>query len=87
MRCLVSVKFSPDGSLPPEEFFNRINARWNWQEDTEKKSTDSQMPRLAVGIADYDSLEQLAMDLAIMPGAGIYDITVYPLVTQEIATG
>jgi hypothetical protein len=87
MRCLVSVKFLPDGSLPPEEFFARINAQWNWYEDTDSEGNSIQGARSAVGIADYDSLEQLAMDLAIMPGAGIYDITVYPLATQEMVTG
>ena len=33
MRCLVYIKFLPGGSMEPEEFFSRINARWSCFED------------------------------------------------------
>lgn len=84
MRCLVFVKFLPGGSLPPGEFFARINARWSRLEDTRDVAGQGnpphlQSPRSAICIADYDSIEQLAIDLAIMPGAGISNVEVVPI--------
>jgi hypothetical protein len=87
MRCLVFVKFFPGGSLPPEEFFTRINAQWSHLEDTQGMELDNtlekpdreRLPKSAICIADYDSIEQLAMDLAIMPGAGISNVEVVPI--------
>jgi len=92
MRCLVFVKFLPGGSLPPEEFFARINARWSHLVDTEdtgvanaslEKATSVNPPKSAVCIADYDSIEQLSIDLAIMPGAGISNVEVVPI-SEEV---
>lgn len=85
------MKFLPGGSLPPEEFFTRINAQWSHLEDIEdmesenalEKTTRVQSPKSAICIADYDSIEQLAMDLAIMPGAGISNVEVVPI-SEEI---
>jgi hypothetical protein len=82
MQCLVFVKFLPGGSLPPEEFFARINARWSQldgSEDAGPEKTISPPSRSGVCIADYDSIEQLTMDLAVMPGAGIANIEVVPI--------
>jgi hypothetical protein len=87
MRCLVFVKFLPGGSIPPDEFFLRINAQWSHLEHTEdtesentlEKTTRTQSPKSAICIADYDSIEQLTTDLTIMPGAGISNVEVVPI--------
>ncbi len=92
MQCLVFVKFLPGGSLAPEEFFARIKAQWFWLEDSrdnKSKETEfgrtahAQSPRSAVCIAEYDSIEQLAIDLSIMPGAGISNVEVAPSSEME----
>jgi hypothetical protein len=83
MLCLVFVKFLPGGSLAPEEFFARIKARWSWMEGKaacgDNGKSTSAPTRSAVCIAEYDSLEQFAIDLAVMPGAGISNIEVAPV--------
>lgn len=87
MQCLVMVRFLPGGSLPPEEFFRRINARWSWLEEMDESgsegnasgSGDGKVARSALCIADFDSIEQLTIDLAIMPGAGISSVEVVPI--------
>ncbi len=88
MRYLVFVKFLPGGSLAPEEFFARINAQWYSLEDRHdsqpgkadsERMTHAQSPRSAICIADYESIEQLAIDLSIMPGAGISNVEVMPV--------
>ena len=86
MRCLVFVRFLSGGSLPPDEFFALIKAQWSWIEHkdyTESGATGlkrtTQSSRAAICIADYESIEQLAIDLAIMPGAGISNVEVVPL--------
>ena len=83
MRCLVFVKFLPGGSLAPEEFFARLNAQWWWLED-HNDSTERHTPssRSAICIADYESVEQLALDLSIMPGAGISNVEVVPILEK-----
>jgi len=84
----VYVKFLPGGSIAPEDFFARINAQWYWLEDAHNtgsrnassgKTTLAQSPKSAICIADYDSIQQFAIDLAIMPGAGISNIEVVPI--------
>ncbi len=35
--------------------------------------------RAAVGVADYDSVEQLSIDISIMPGASISNVEVIPI--------
>lgn len=84
------MKFLPEGSLPPEEFFARINARWSHLEDSEnaspKETTRLHSPKSAICIADYESIDQLTMDLAVMPGAGISNIEIVPI-PDEIYTG
>ena len=94
MRCLVHVKFLPGGSLSPQEFFTRINAQWSFLEDQDNSesrtggpqtTTRRQSARSAMCLADYDSVEQLALDLAIMPGAGLSAVEVVP-VTEEMDT-
>ena len=91
MRCLVLVRFLPGGSLPPEEFFARLDAQWSWIEGTDDKASTTKdnndafrsgQARAAVGIADYESVEQLAVDLAIMPGAGISNVEVVPIADE-----
>jgi len=89
MRCLVLVKFLPGGSLPPEEFFARLDAQLSWIEGNDDTGSStakgkaatprSGQARSAVGIANYESVEQLAIDLAIMPGAGISNVEVVPI--------
>jgi hypothetical protein len=86
----VYVKFLPGGSIPPEEFFTRINAQWYWLEDNGEsrnagsgRNTVAQLPKSAICLADYDSVQQLAIDLAIMPGAGISNVEVIP-VSEEM---
>lgn len=88
MKCLVFVRFQNGGSLPPEEFFQRINAEWSCVEDEnhtlrEKEGSKSmiqiQGPRSGICIADYESIEQLTIDLVIMPGAGISNVEVMPI--------
>ena len=92
MRCLVYVKFLPGGSLSPHEFFTRINAQWSFLEDPDTSESSPGGPqtatrrpsaRSAMCVADYDSVEQLAIDLAIMPGAGLSAVEVVP-VSEEL---
>jgi hypothetical protein len=90
MKCLVLVKFLPGGSLPPEEFFRRLNAQWHWLEGRDSNSIEAiseetdHIPsvRSAVCLADYESIEQLTIDLSIMPGAGISSVEVVSI-SQE----
>ena len=88
MKCLVFVKFLPGVSLPPEELLAGINSQWIWLEGTDDKqslnsavsrTTSFQSPRAAICIADYESIDQLAIAVAIMPGAGISNIEVVPI--------
>lgn len=88
MQCLVFVKFLEGCSVPPDSFLSRINAKWSWLEETNETDPPAtefegisrlQPPRSAICIADYESIEQLAIDLAIMPGAGISQVEVVPL--------
>ena len=87
MRCLVFVRFLPGGSLPPEEFFARVNAEWSILDNESGAgspvghgtSPRNQSPRSAMCIADYDSVEQLGLDLAILPGAGLSAVEVVPM--------
>ena len=87
MRCLVKVDFLPGGSLPPAVFFSSLNAIWSHIESPLCKSeipedrgpSTQKLPVSGLCIADYDSIEQLSIDLAIMPGAGIAEIEVIPL--------
>ena len=88
MQCLVLVKFLEGGSLCPEEFFTRIGAQWSWvdyvpPEPSGKAVTKRPVhpPRVknAMCIADYDSVEQITIDLSIMPGAGISGVEIHPI--------
>jgi hypothetical protein len=74
--------------LPPDEFFARINAKWSrleekdpleLEETHQKRVAHLKLPKSAICITDYESIEQLAIDLAIMPGAGISNVEVIPL--------
>ncbi len=94
MRCLVLVRFLPGGSLPPDEFFARLQAKWMWLErgrglgSLSMPGRDSEVlsqPRAAVGIADYDSVEQLSIDISIMPGAGISNVEVVPIEETRVS--
>jgi hypothetical protein len=76
MKCLIFVKFLPEGSLPPAVFLSRLNARWGYIE--EGSSTERAGAGSAICIADYESIEQLTLDLSVMPGAGIASIEVVP---------
>jgi hypothetical protein len=89
MQCLVLVKFLDGGSLSPEEFFSRVGAQWNWVDygsrvksgnDGSARPDGYQLKaKEAICIADYESVEQITIDLAIMPGAGISAVEVYPI--------
>ena len=92
MMFAVYVKFLPSGSIAPEEFLARTNAQWHWLEDAHNgesrnagsgRNTVAQLPKSAICIADYDSIQQLAIDLAIMPGAGISNIEAVPISEVE----
>jgi hypothetical protein len=92
MKCLVLVRFLPGGSIPPEELFVRVNAQWSWLETEENNDPKKNGPEGAVNtkstktafcIADYESIEQLTTDLAIMPGAGIATVEVVAI-TEEV---
>jgi hypothetical protein len=88
LKCLVFVKFLPGGAIAPQEFFARINARWSCLNDSHEVGPEnsqvqgtsrSPSARSAICIAEYDSIEQLALDLSIMPGAGISNVEVLPI--------
>ena len=92
MLFLVLVKFLPGGSLSPEEFFSRIHASWSWIDPVNEQSTldrpenlltHSSNVKSAMCIAELESIEQLAIDVAIMPGAGISNIEVVPIPTEK----
>jgi hypothetical protein len=87
MKCLVLVKFLPGGSLDPEEFLSRINSQWSWIEENSGELFEPALfnknrtvsPRAAMCITEYDSVQQLSIDLSIMPGAGISNVEVIPI--------
>jgi hypothetical protein len=88
MKCLVFVKFLPGGSIPPNEFFQRLNAVWSYVDNPgnqpletigESRNSAGKLSKSGICITDYDSIEQLTMDLTIMPGAGISNVEVVPL--------
>jgi hypothetical protein len=94
MLCLVYVRFMPEGSLPPDEFFTRLGARWFYYDGPHDQNAPepgcrvgepSQSPKEAVCLTNYETIEQMALDLAVMPGAGIASIEVFPLPTREPA--
>lgn len=87
MLYLVHVTFLENGSLCPEEFFQRIDAVWSMMEpsaDSEGLPGASARERAGCCIADYQSIEQLAQDLSIMPGAGIGTLTIEALPVQSV---
>ena len=82
MRCLVFVRFMPEGSLPPEDFFARLNSKWSWLGKANEIGSgynNNRASTAALCITDYESIEQLTLDLAIMPGAGISNIEIVPI--------
>lgn len=92
MRCLVFVEFLPGGSIPPAEFFLRMKAIWSYVKNSENQKTETgdppgkttaQFAKSGICVADYDSIEQLTADLAIMPGAGISNVQIFPLSEHE----
>ena len=94
MQCLVFVKFLEGGSLSPEEFFTRIRAQWSWVDYAAtalpgkagvKSPFNWRKVREAMCIADYNSFEQLTIDLSIMPGAGISGVEIYPITKNREA--
>ena len=91
MKCLVFVRFLPDGAMQPEDFFSQVNAEWSLVEEFEDKrlqgenvqTQKTRKVKSGICIADYDSIEQLSIDLAGMPGTGILNIEIMT-VTGEI---
>ena len=93
MLCLVHVKFMPEGSVSPDEFFSCLNARWFCYGNPDDPTPPNQPPdapeerpnacKEAFCLTDYESIQQMALDLAIMPGAGIANIEVFPLTDQK----
>ncbi|MBN2239977.1 MAG: hypothetical protein JW712_09385 [Dehalococcoidales bacterium] len=92
MKCLVFVKFLPGGSISPDQFFAHLDAEWGWydenEEMTEMGNENDTRPevRSAVCVTDYDSIQQLAIDISIMPGAGIAGIEVVPVSELDMET-
>ena len=90
MKCLVFVKFLPDGSMRPEEFFSRVKASWSSVEEFENNRLEVEntlAPKISrvksgICVTDYDSVEQLSIDLAVMPGAGISNVEIIPVVEE-----
>ncbi len=87
MMLAVYVEFLPGGSMPPDEFFARINARWYRVEEPSdaepgnagvERPAQAQVPRSGICITDYDSVQQLAIDLAVKPDAGIANMEMFP---------
>jgi hypothetical protein len=75
------VEFMAEGSLPADEFSNRLQAEWIFLENVEvdhktrvQAITRMRRPRSGICIAEYQSLEQLNGLLKSMPGAGIASI-------------
>jgi hypothetical protein len=87
MLYLVKVRFMPGGSMCPEEFFRRINAVWCMTESKDEGAHVRSVRGAGGGeaevngfcIAEFDSIEQLAVDLSVMPGAGIANISIESL--------
>ena len=77
--------------MQPEDFFSQVNAEWSLVEEFEDKrlqgenvqTQKTRKVKSGICIADYDSIEQLSIDLAGMPGAGISNIEIMT-VTGEI---
>lgn len=88
MRCLVFVKFMPEGSLPAEVFFTHLNASWTWlgkanETINSRGGTTNQTPSAALCITNCESIKQLTLDLVTMPGAGIDKVEVVPLGEEQ----
>ena len=92
MLCLVHVKFMPEGSVSPDEFFACLNAKWFYYGALDDAVAPNPAPesaecktscKEAFCLTDYESIQQLAVDLVIMPGAGIANIEVFPLSGQR----
>lgn len=80
-QYLVYIEFIPGGCLSPDELFSRVNAKWNWVEEPQQVGNLGRpvKPLSALCIAEYESIEQLAFDLSIMPGAGISNVEISPV--------
>ena len=88
MRCLCYAKFLDSGAIPPGEFFAHIDTKWSCIEDSAKAEINTSkqrmirnhlLPHSIVFIADCKSVEQLTTNLATMPGAGIYNLEIFPV--------
>ena len=91
MRCLCYAKFLPNGAIPLGEFFAHIGTQWTCIEDTARVSNkplnsgtlrNPKLPRSIVFIADCQSVKQLTINLATMPGAGIANLEIFPVPTM-----
>jgi hypothetical protein len=88
MICLCYAKFLPNGSISPGEFFASINAKWSCIEDTHNTPIKTSNPAVArkrllpksiVFIVDCQSVKQLTSDIATLPGAGIWNVEIFPV--------
>jgi hypothetical protein len=94
MKFLMIIEGVPGGVLmPPEQFLALCKAQWAWS----RKGREAKRAEVVYGLADhagglmggcavvnYESAEQLAEDLAIMPAAGLATVKMYPLVAPEV---
>ena len=88
MRCLCHAKFMSNGSIAPGEFFAHVGTKWSCVEDTPNplvntsnlgKVRNCSLPKSIVFIADCQSVEQLTSGLVTLPGAGIFNIEIFPV--------
>ena len=88
MSCLCYVKFLSTGAISLGEFFAHLDTEWSSIEDTTKTATNNSnsgmvrnglLPKSVIFIADCKSVEQLASDLARLPGAGISCLEIFPV--------
>ena len=95
MKFLVIVEGVPGVPLlPPEQSLALTKAQWEWSKKTRKAGKADVVYALAdhcggltggMGIANVESLEDLATHLSDMPIAGVSSVKVYPLVDPDVA--
>ena len=95
MKFLVIVEGIPGvPMLPPEQSLALTKEQWEWSKKMQNSGKADIVYAMAdhcggltggFGIANVESLEDLAEILASMPMAGLSDVKVYPLVTLNVA--
>ena len=95
MKFLVIVEGVPGVPLlPPEQSLALTKEQWEWSKKMRKAGKADVVYALAdhcggltggIGIANVESLEDLAKVLSSMPMAGLGSVKVYPLVDPDVA--